>query len=121
MIKCSRVVAKTRHFRGKPRPGRRVELRFRTEDAGPFAAFTSNIGVGGAFVVTATPPEPGTRVHMTLTLPPTGHALQLEADVRWATRGTALMPAGMGVRFVGLEVDEILKLNEYFATLTGLD
>jgi hypothetical protein len=33
--------------------------------------------------------------------------------VRWVA------PDGMGVEFVGVEVDVLLELNDYFATLTG--
>ena len=40
------------HFRGKARPGRRVEVRYRVVDGGQFSdeqrAYTKNIGVGGA-------------------------------------------------------------------------
>ena len=38
------------HFRGKPRPVRRVEVSFTAGDGTRHTAFTRNIGVGGAFV-----------------------------------------------------------------------
>jgi hypothetical protein len=108
------------HFRGKPRPGRRVEVEYRLEGQPARSAFTRNIGVGGAFIVTGDerPPAPGTPVSLTLLVPP-DHRLAVSAEVRWVvTEGDQ---PGMGVRFLALEVDELLELNEYFATLTGDD
>src|SRR5256885_310296 len=50
------------HFRGKPRPGRRVEVRYRVTERGEtgeeLRAFTKNIGVGGAFILTTDPAAP---------------------------------------------------------------
>jgi hypothetical protein len=85
------------HFRGKPRPGRRVEVSYTVvvrntdtasgaDDQGgvasgatrslsePFApeprrAYTRNIGIGGAFVVTDMPPEPGTPLVISIHVP----------------------------------------------------
>ena len=36
----------------------------------------------------------------------------LPAVVRWATAG------GMGVQFIGVDVDVLLELNDYFSSLT---
>jgi uncharacterized protein (TIGR02266 family) len=110
------------HFRGKPRPGRRVEVEYALPvDDGkpPRRAFTRNIGVGGAFIVTESPPPPGTPVALTLLVPTGGGRVAVAAEVRWIVSEGA--QPGMGVRFIDLEVDELLELNEYFATLTGDD
>ena len=110
-----------RHFRGKPRPGRRVEVEYRAGEAPPRRAFTRNIGVGGAFIVTTEPEAAGTAVVLSLMVPTAAHPIQVKAEVRWNTPGDAEDPAGFGVKFYGLEVEELLQLNEYFASLTGRD
>jgi uncharacterized protein (TIGR02266 family) len=111
------------HFRGKPRPGRRVEVQYVIADAEAQKAYTRNIGVGGAFIVTSTPERPGTSMTLSLNVPtaPGGQPIQVKAEVRWNTSGDAEEPPGMGVKFYGLEVEQLLQLSEYFASLTGTD
>jgi hypothetical protein len=108
------------HFRGKPRPGRRVEVEYRVGgDGAPRKAHTRNIGVGGAFIVTEAPEPPGTALDVSLlvgALSGTGR-IDVRAEVRWAVQDGDL--TGMGVKFLALEVDALLALNEYFASLTG--
>ncbi|MEO8701185.1 MAG: PilZ domain-containing protein [Kofleriaceae bacterium] len=103
-----------RHFRGKARPGRVLPIRFRA--AGHTAwitAETRNIGVGGAFIVSPLAQPIGTQVSVEVTLPSTDQTFALPAMVRW---GNA---EGMGVQFVGVDVDVLLELNDFFATLTN--
>jgi uncharacterized protein (TIGR02266 family) len=107
------------HYRGKPRPGRRVEVTVTVAGGGSFRAYTRNIGVGGAFIVTTTPERAGTALTLSLTVPSLPQTLVVKAEVRWNTPGDAYDPPGMGVKFFGLEVEELLALNEYFASLTG--
>jgi uncharacterized protein (TIGR02266 family) len=108
------------HFRGKPRPGRRVEVEFRGAESGAGTlAHTRNIGVGGAFIVTATPPQPGTHLILTLHVPTPAKKIEVKAEVRWTSSVDGA--TGMGVKFYGLDVEELLQLNEYFASLTGRD
>jgi hypothetical protein len=104
-----------RHFRGKSRPGRVLPIRFRiTSHGGAFiTAQTRNIGVGGAFVVTPLAQPVGTELDLELQLPTSDQVFALRSLVRWATHD------GMGVQFVGVDVDILLELNDYFATLTG--
>ena len=109
------------HFRGKPRPGRRVEVEDRVADGSPTKAHTRNIGVGGAFIVTDTPLPPGTTLILSLHVPHTPQVLEVKAEVRWNARTGEPSGPGMGVKFYGLEVDELLRLNEYFASLTGTE
>lgn len=109
------------HFRGKPRPGRRVEVEYRVGDGSPTKAHTRNIGVGGAFIVTDSPLPPGTTLILSLHVPHTPQALEVKAEVRWNARSGEPSGPGMGVKFYGLEVDELLRLNEYFASLTGTE
>lgn len=105
------------HFRGKARPGRVLPVRFRPATGGApdawVAAQTRNIGVGGAFIVTPEVQPVGTELVVELTLPTTDQTFALTAAVRWANGD------GMGVQFVRVDVDVLLELNDYFATLTG--
>jgi len=117
------------YFRGKPRPGRRVEVRYRVKDSptigDPTAehlAFTKNIGVGGAFILTPDPPAPGAELTITLVVPQARHPVEVVGEVRWIVDGKHDEPErehGMGVKFHGLDVDQLLALNEYFASLTA--
>jgi len=103
-----------RHFRGKARPGRVLPIRFRA--AGHTAwidATTRNVGIGGAFIVSQLAQRVGTQLAIELVLPTTDRCFSLPAVVRWASSD------GMGVQFVDVDVDILLELNDYFATLTG--
>lgn len=113
------------HFRGKPRPGRRVEVRYRLLEAGgPGAeeqAFTKNIGIGGAFILTAQPAPPGAHLEIAVHVPEAPRPIEVKGEVRWIVDGRHDEPArehGMGIKFHALEVDQLLALNEYFASLT---
>lgn len=105
------------HFRGKSRPGRRVEVSFTTAAGTHQRAYTKNIGVGGAFIVTDTQVPPGTTVSFTIHVPTSTIPLEVLGEVRWASNS----PLGMGVRFSGVGADGLLVLSEYFASLTGRD
>src|SRR4051812_7766848 len=105
-----------RHFRGKARPGRIMPVRYRTPAHATWIdAETRNIGVGGAYIASPSPPAVGTTVTVELTLPTTDQTFTLPAVVRWSSQAA---PAGMGVQFVGVDVDILLELNDYFSTLT---
>lgn len=110
-------------FRGKPRPGRRVEVEYRVGDGAPVSAYTRNIGVGGAFIVTNTPPAPGTTITIVLHVPTVAQPIEVKAEVRWQGKSAEGQAThlGMGVKFFGLEVDRLLELNEYFASQTCKD
>ena len=94
-----------------------MPVRFRTIVNGHPGAWvdaeTRNIGVGGAFVVTKLVQPIGDPVTIELSLPTTDQVFTLPAVVRWSDGN------GMGVQFVGVDVDVLLELNDYFATLTG--
>ena len=101
------------HFRGKARPGRVLPLKFR---APPHTAWvpaqTANIGVGGAFIVSPLVQPVGSALSLELTLPTTEQTFLLPSVVRWSS------VTGMGVQFVGVDVDVLLELNDYFSSLT---
>lgn len=101
------------HFRGKARPGRVMRVRLRAPGQPDWlVADTRNIGVGGAFIATPEIQPIGTTLTLELTLPTTEQVFTLPAVVRWAARD------GMGVQFVGVDVDVLLELNDYFATIS---
>ncbi len=112
------------HYRGKARPGRRVQLEYRLagQDASEqIQAFTRNIGVGGAFIVTNAPADVGTELIVALQVPTAPDTIEVGAEVRWVAGESADGPGGMGVKFADLDVDQLLQLSEYFASLTGTE
>jgi Tfp pilus assembly protein PilZ len=103
-----------RHFRGKARPGRVMPVRFRAvAHTAWVSAETRNIGVGGAFIVSQLTQPVGAELTVEVQLPNTDQTFALPAVVRWSTTD------GMGVQFVGVDVDVLLELNDFFAALTG--
>ena len=118
------------HFRGRSRPGRRVDLQYQRADRGltkagiaRATAVTADIGVGGAFLLTKHPEDVGTTLTISLQVPNHRHDLVLEAEVRWASEETSTYnesvtrKAGMGIKFAPLSVDALLILQQYFSTL----
>jgi len=100
-------------FRGKSRPGRVMPVRYRTSlHPAWITAETRNIGVGGAFIAGDTLQAVGTSLTVELSLPTSDQVFALPAIVRWSVDGQ-----GMGIQFVGVDVDVMLELNDYFSTL----
>ena len=101
------------YFRGKARPGRVMPVRYKTAlHPSWITAETRNIGVGGAFLATSIVQEVGAALTVELTLPTSDQVFSLPAIVRWAAEGE-----GMGVQFVGVDVNVLLELNDYFGSL----
>ena len=116
------------HFRGKARAGRRVELTYaplgddKVSHGDAQSGVTTNIGVGGAFILSGQPLRVGTRLHVQLKVPTSEIPISVDAEVRWiVTRLEDEHGAGMGVKFSGLDVEALLRLSEYFASLTGAE
>jgi hypothetical protein len=102
------------YFRAKARPGRVLPVRYRTTlHPSWIAAETRNIGIGGAFIASSEAQQVGTSLTVELTLPTTDQVFTLPAIVRWARPRE-----GMGIQFVGVDVDILLELNDYFSSLT---
>ena len=92
-----------------------LPVKFRCEGHTAWvAAETRNIGVGGAFIATPLIQPVGTPLTVELALPATDRVFTLPAVVRWAAAGP---DGGMGVQFIGVDVDVLLELNDYFAGL----
>ena len=111
------------HFRRQPRTGRRVSVEYALIERGEarplVRAYTTNIGVGGAFIASADPAPPGTQLILQIAVPPTRRIVELQGEVRWIADGDLDAVHGMGVRFRGLDEEKLLVLNEYFATLSA--
>jgi uncharacterized protein (TIGR02266 family) len=111
------------HFRGKPRPGRRLSIRYRIDGGSWISAETRNIGVGGAFIATADLARSGSPVEIELEVPTCDKPLILKGHVRWAQGGEVggTDDAGMGVQFQDVDIDVLLELNDYVSSLTGVE
>lgn len=113
------------HFRGRPRSGRRVAVKFRPEGAPPsdaIVAHTHDIGVGGAYVATDRPAAVGTRLEVEIEVSGPTSPIALAAEVRWVANADRLIAGrepGMGVKFAALDVDALLALSDFFASLAG--
>lgn len=91
-----------------------MPVRFRTTlHPSWIPAETRDIGVGGAFIATADVQPPGTPMTVELSLPTSDQVFTLPAIVRWSSTERG----GMGIQFVGVDVDILLELNDYFASL----
>jgi hypothetical protein len=89
-----------------------MPLRFKAAAHGAWiAAQTVDIGTGGAFIASALVQPAGSQLILELQLPTSAQPFTLPAVVRWTRAG------GMGVQFVGVDVDVLLELNDYFATI----
>lgn len=97
------------HFRSKPT--RVLAVRYCVAGDAWIAAQTRNVGTGGAFIATPDPPAIGSVLRVELWLPTTDQRFALPATVRWCAAD------GMGVEFTGVDVDVLLELNDYFASL----
>jgi hypothetical protein len=92
-----------------------MPIRFKTAAETSWSvAETRNIGVGGAFIASREASPVGAALTIELRLPTTEQTFTLAATVRWVSAD-----GGMGVQFIGVDVDVLLELNDYFATLTA--
>ena len=116
-------VERRSHFRGRPRVGRRVSLRFRVagDPSAASEATTHDIGVGGAFISTDRTQPVGARLELDIDVTGQAGPISLLAEVRWVIEaGTpGAREPGMGVKFGALEVDALLALSDFFAQLAG--
>jgi uncharacterized protein (TIGR02266 family) len=108
------------HFRGSSRPQAAVEVRIHrlwATSPEPLPAYTRDIGIGGAFVVTDECLERGERVRLVLAAPTAWQPLAIEAEVAWWREGGDQGPAGVGMRFVAPDDDQAVALRDLVAAL----
>lgn len=102
-----------------------MAVKFRPEGAPPSdatGAHTHDIGVGGAYIATDRPAAVGSRLEVEIEVPDPGSPIALSAEVRWVANADRLIAgreAGMGVKFAALDVDALLALSDFFASLAG--
>ena len=85
-------------------------------------AHTHDIGVGGAYIATDRPAAVGTRLELEIEVPGPASPIALAAEVRWVANADRLIAgreAGMGVKFAALDVEALLSLSDFFASLVG--
>jgi uncharacterized protein (TIGR02266 family) len=102
-----------------------VTVRFRAEGAptsDAVVAHTHDIGVGGAYIATDRPAAVGCRLDLEIEVPGPTSPIALAAEVRWVANADRLLAGrepGMGVKFAALDVDALLSLSDFFASLAG--
>lgn len=85
-------------------------------------AYTNDVGVGGAYIATERPAAVGSRLAVEIEVPGPGGPITLDAEVRWVANADRLLAGrepGMGVKFSALDVDALLALSDFFASLSG--
>lgn len=96
-------------------------MRFRSRGSESWEhAETRNIGVGGAFILGASLPAK-TEIEVEIDVTGREAPLRLGGEVRWTSTGKGDDPVGVGVQFIDVDIDVLLELNSYLATLTGTD
>jgi len=95
------------------RPGRApVQIQIALRSAGAsFVGTSSNVGVGGLFMMTERPLSIGERVTLEFTLPDHIHPTSVDAEVRWIRQEDA-QPSGVGMRFVNPSIGATVALHE---------
>ncbi|HVV86343.1 MAG TPA: PilZ domain-containing protein [Kofleriaceae bacterium] len=116
-----------RHHRERPSGGR-IPVRHRTPGDEWEDGEALDIGAGGAFVIDADWPV-GAPVELAIDVASRAEPLVLPALVRWAA-GDGSVDAeavvvrglcGVGVQFVGLDLDVIMELQAHLAALAAPD
>ncbi len=102
-----------------------MAVKFRPEGAPPsdaIEAHTHDIGVGGAYIATDRPAAVGSRLDLEIEVPGPASPIALAAEVRWVANADRLIAGrepGMGVKFAALDVEALLSLSDFFASLAG--
>jgi uncharacterized protein (TIGR02266 family) len=100
-------------------------VKFRPEGApasDAVVAHTHDIGVGGAYIATDRPAAVGSRLDLEIEVGGASSSLALTAEVRWVANADRLLAGrepGMGVKFGALDVEALVALSDFFASLAG--
>ena len=118
------VSACGRDRRHAPRVLANLEVDYVNQDNFLFA-YIRDISVTGIFVRTNTPETPGTLLNLRFTPRSSDEILDVEGEVIWInpyrpSDNNCLYP-GMGVRFVDLTGEQLLRLTELVRTFAYLD
>lgn len=83
-----------------------------------WTGLTMNISEGGVFVATHETLEPGTPVALHLELPKNKRVMAL-GEVRWSRpyTGDNEVPPGLGIKFVGLDVESLQTIRQFILTI----
>jgi len=106
-------------YRSDPRIHKTLFLTYQDSEsfikASTIKASTGNLSVGGIFIKTVTPLNPGEKFFLELQLPDTPQPIKVTCEVTWArerddeTQG----PAGMGVKFCEMTEEDQQILTQY--------
>jgi uncharacterized protein (TIGR02266 family) len=118
------VGACDRDRRHAPRVLANLEVDYVNQDNFLFA-YIHDISVTGIFVRTNTPEIPGTRINLRFTPSSRAKIIDVEGEVIWInpyrpSDNNCLYP-GMGLRFVDLTDDQLLRITELVRTFAYLD
>lgn len=100
-------------------------MKFRAEGApasDAVIAYTHDIGVGGAYIATDRPAPVGARLDVEIEVGGAGGPVALSAEVRWVANADRLLAGrepGMGIKFGALDVEALVALSDFFASLAG--
>jgi uncharacterized protein (TIGR02266 family) len=85
-----------------------------TTDHDFYAGTTGDVGYGGVFVVTETPPPPGSEVRLAIHLPD-GGTVHASGCVRWVRTpdlAAAELPAGCGIAWQALDRRSLVAVRQ---------
>ncbi len=110
--------------RHAPRVLANLEVDYVNQDNFLFA-YIRDISVTGIFVRTNTPETPGTRINLRFTPSSSDKIIDVEGEVIWInpyrpSDNNCLFP-GMGLRFVDLTEDQLLRITALVRTFAYLD
>jgi uncharacterized protein (TIGR02266 family) len=103
------------HFRSRARAEMHVVVRWRPASAAPGSEVdttTRNLGVGGAFLPTPVPLPAGTEVAILLSSPTSWDPIEIPGVVRWVTEPGTDQEPGMGVQFLQMSAEDVVRLND---------
>lgn len=93
-----------------------VRVEYSTVDE-IFSEFTRDINEGGLFIETEKPRSTGTEVAMHFNLPGNWEALHTIGRVVWVRSAGGVAPAGMGIEFDELTLEDRERINEMIRSL----
>lgn len=108
----------------------RVAPRFQTRIFGVFNSdfdldetemLMTNMSIGGAFIRTENPAQPGSQVTLQVYLKENDQPLSVGGEVVWWRMPGHGDPPGMGVKFVNISQTDLERMKSYLAGLVEAD